>query len=158
MRVRSRAFVLCVTSAALLAGTGWGASSAIASSQSTPKNVVMFKTEHIAGVKGVVLTTGKGLVVYTFSGDKRGGPGTCAGGCAVIWPPVRGVPMRVHGAKFPGKFGRIKGQITYNGWPLYLFTGEKPRTDHADGSFKVISVKKSAPRPGPAPSPSPSPW
>jgi hypothetical protein len=29
---------------------------------------------------------------------------------------------------------------TYNGWPLYLFTGEKPYKNHADSSFKVVRV------------------
>jgi hypothetical protein len=51
------------------------------------------------------------------------------------------VPVAAHGAKLRGKFGRIDGQVTWNGWPLYLFTGEKPHQNHADSSFKVVSVK-----------------
>jgi hypothetical protein len=30
------------------------------------------------------------------------------------------------------------GQVTYNGLPPYLFTGEKPRQDHANGLFEVV--------------------
>jgi hypothetical protein len=45
------------------------------------------------------------------------------------------------GVKIRGKFGRIDGQVTFNGWPLYLFTGETPRQNHADGSFKVVPVR-----------------
>ena len=84
---------------------------------------------------------GRGLVVYTFSGDMRGKPGTCTGPCAAIWPPVRGIPVVARGVKIRGKFGRIDGQVTFNGWPLYLFAGEKSRQNHADGSFKVVGVR-----------------
>jgi predicted lipoprotein with Yx(FWY)xxD motif len=143
MRVRAGVVALGLVSAALLAGSGLTASSAFAASQSAPKNAVVFSAQHIAGLKGQVLLEGKGLVVYTFSGDKRGKPGTCTGACASIWPPVRGVPELARGAKFPGKFGRIDGQVTYNGWPLYLFTGEKSHQNHADSSFKI--VRPSAP-------------
>jgi predicted lipoprotein with Yx(FWY)xxD motif len=143
MRVRAGVVALGLVSAALLAGSGLTASSAFAASQSAPKNAVVFSAQHIAGLKGQVLLEGKGLVVYTFSGDKRGKPGTCTGACASIWPPVRGVPELARGAKFPGKFGRIDGQVTYNGWPLYLFTGEKSHQNNADSSFKI--VRPSAP-------------
>jgi hypothetical protein len=47
----------------------------------------------------------------------------------------------VHGFKIRGKFGSINGQVTFNGWPLYLYTGEKQRQNHANGSFKVIAVR-----------------
>jgi predicted lipoprotein with Yx(FWY)xxD motif len=121
----------------VLAGSLWGASSA---SAATPENAAVFKAEHVAGVKGLVLVEGSGLVVYTFSGDTRGKPGTCTGACASVWPPVHGVPVVAHGVKIHGKFGRIGGQVTFNGWPLYLFTGETARQNHADGSFKVVPV------------------
>jgi predicted lipoprotein with Yx(FWY)xxD motif len=156
-----RAGVLGVVSAAVLAGSWWGASSAFGAAQHTPKNAVIFKAEHVHGVRGLVLVEGSGLVVYTFSGDTRGHAGTCTGGCAAIWPPVRGVAVLAKGTKIGGKFGRIHGQITYNGWPLYLFIGEKPRTDHASNGFSIVRPTPwHAPAPGPTPTtpmPMPSP-
>jgi predicted lipoprotein with Yx(FWY)xxD motif len=140
MRVRSGVVVLSVVSATLLAVSGWSASAAFGTPRHAPKNTIVFRAQHVAGVKGLVLMEGPGLVVYTFTGDKRGKAGTCTGECAAIWPPVRGVPVVAHGAKIPGKFGRIHGQVTYNGWPLYLFTGEKPHKNHADSTFKVVRV------------------
>jgi predicted lipoprotein with Yx(FWY)xxD motif len=137
MRGGWRAVAVSVVSAALLAGSGWGASSAFAAPLA-PKAV--FKAEHVAGVKGLVLVEGRGLVVYTFTDDTRGQAGTCTGACATVWPAVHGVPVVAHGVKLRGKFGRIDGQVTYNGWPLYLFTGEKPLQDNADGSFKVVTL------------------
>ena len=142
MRPGLRALVVGVTSAALLAGSGLGASAAFGAPRQAPAKVV-FHAERVTGVKGFVLVEGKGLVVYTFTGDKRGKPGTCTGVCASIWPPVRGLPVLAHGVKLRGKFGRINGQVTFNGWPLYLFAGEKPRQNNADSSFKVVHVIKS---------------
>ncbi len=147
-----RAGALGVVSAALIAGSWWGATSAFGAPAHLPKNAVVFKTEHVRGVKGVILVEGSGLVVYTFTGDTRGHAGTCTGGCAAIWPPIRGVAVLAHGVKIGGKWGRINGQVTYNGWPLYGFTGEKGGQNHANAEFKV--VKPTAPgSPGPKPTP-----
>ena len=142
MRSGLRAVVLGVLSAALLAGSLWGASSASGASRPAAKVAkVVFAAQHIHGVRGLVLVEGRSLVVYTFTGDTRGKPGTCTGACAAIWPPVRGVPVLARGVKIRGKFGRIRGQVTFNGWPLYLFSGETARQDHADGTFRVVGVR-----------------
>jgi predicted lipoprotein with Yx(FWY)xxD motif len=156
MSFRSRAITLSVLSAAVLAGSGWGVSSAFGAPQHAPAKVV-FKSEHVAKVKGAVLVEGKGLVMYTFTGDKHGKAGTCTGQCAAIWPPVRGVAALAHGVKLSGKFGRINGQITYNGWPLYGFTGQKPGQNHADSGFKVVQATAPAAKSKPAPAPTATP-
>jgi predicted lipoprotein with Yx(FWY)xxD motif len=157
MNIRSRAVAVGVASA-LLAGSGWGASQAFGAvhQPATHQGTVVFEARHIAGVAGRVLVEGPGLVVYTFTGDKPGKPGTCTGGCAAIWPPLHGIPVAAHGSGIPGKFGRIDGQITYKGWPLYLFAGEKPDQNNANSSFKVISVSPAKPgKPAPGASPLP---
>jgi predicted lipoprotein with Yx(FWY)xxD motif len=141
MRAGLRAVVLGVVSAALLAGSLWGASSAFGAPRPAASTAVKFEARHIRGVRGLVLVEGRGLVVYTFTGDTRGKPGTCTGPCAAVWPPVRGVAVLAHGVKIRGKFGRIDGQVTFDGWPLYLFTGETPGQNNADGSFKVVAVR-----------------
>jgi predicted lipoprotein with Yx(FWY)xxD motif len=157
MRTGLRAGMLAVVSAAVLAGSGWGASSAFAAAQHLPKNAVVFSAKHVRGVKGDVLVEGSGLVVYTFTGDTRGKPGTCTGACASVWPPVRGVPVLAKGVKIGGKFGRIDGQVTYNGWPLYGFTGEKKLQNHADSGFRVVHPAPwQAPKPKPTPTPTPT--
>ncbi|HEY1627630.1 MAG TPA: hypothetical protein VGG16_27960 [Streptosporangiaceae bacterium] len=153
MSFRSRTVVLCVGAAAVVAALSASVPAAFGTTASAPKNAVTFKTEHVAGAKDQVLVEGRGLVVYTFTGDKRGKAGTCAGQCAVIWPPLHGIPVLAHGVKVPGKFGRINGQVTYNGWPLYLFIGEKPAKNHADSGFKVVSIQSSHSTAKPAPAP-----
>jgi predicted lipoprotein with Yx(FWY)xxD motif len=161
MRIHSRTVTLgtvsaIVVSAIALAGSGWGVSSAFGATGHPAGHEVVFKTEHVAGAKGQILVEGSGLVVYTFTGDTRGKAGTCTGQCAAVWPPLHGVPVVAHGVKLTGKFGRIDGQVTYKGWPLYLFTGEKPGQDRADSSFKVVPAQAPAAAPKPAPAPTPT--
>jgi predicted lipoprotein with Yx(FWY)xxD motif len=157
MSFRSRAVALGVVSAAVLAGSGWGVSSAFAAAQHSPKDAVVFRTEHVGGARNPVLVEGSGLVVYTFSGDTKGKAGTCTGQCASVWPPLHGTALLARGAEITGKFSTIAGQISYNGLPLYLFTGEKPGQNHADSAFKVIQIQPRVPAHTTAPAPQPSP-
>jgi predicted lipoprotein with Yx(FWY)xxD motif len=141
MRAGLRAVVLGLASPALLAGSLWGTSSASAASRPLPNMGVVFEAQHIHAVRGLVLVAGRGLVVYTFTGDTRGKPGTCTGSCAAVWPPVRGIAIVSRGVNIRGKFGQIHGQITFNGWPLYLFTGETSHQNHAGRMFKLVGVR-----------------
>ena len=141
MRAGLRAVAVGAASAALLAGSLWGASAASGAPRPVPNIGVVFGAHHVHGVRGLVLEAGRDLVVYTFTGDKRGKPGTCTGPCAAVWPPVRGIPVLARGVKIRGKFGDINGQVTFNGWPLYRFTGEGPGRNHADNSFKLVTVR-----------------
>ncbi len=140
MGVNWRGVALGVVSGALLAGSLWGASPASAASQQARTAAVVFRAQHISGVRGLVLVEGPGLVVYTYTGDRRGHAGTCKGSCAAVWPPIRGVPVVARGTKIPGTFGRINGQITFNGWPLYGFAGERSHQNFANGQFPVVRV------------------
>ena len=156
MRTGWRTVAVGLVSAAVVAGSWLGASSALGAAQHT--NRVVFMAQHIHGVKGLVLVEGSGLVVYTFNGDKPGHAATCTGACAAIWPEVRGVARVASGTHIAGKFGRINGQITYNGLPLYLFTGEKAHQNHAGNGFKVVHpTASSAPTPQPSPTYTPGP-
>jgi predicted lipoprotein with Yx(FWY)xxD motif len=157
MHVRLRAAVLAGASAVLVAASGWGAASAFGAPAKTPKHAVVFSTAHIHGVRSQVLVEGKGWVVYTFTGDHKGHAGTCTGACAAIWPPLHGTPVLARGMKINGKFGTIHGQVTFNGLPLYLFTGAKPRTNHANSAFKVVTVTTKSSHGGPPPPPAPGP-
>ena len=75
--------------------------------------------------RATVLTTSKGFTLYWFAPDTAT-KSNCNGSCAQIWPPVKG-PATASGVK--GKFATIKRsngsvQATYNGHPLYTFTGD----------------------------------
>ncbi len=94
---------------------------------------------------GFVLAEANGQVVYTYAKDTKGGAPTCTGSCAASWPPVTGVPKAGPADTFPGTFGVVKGaggveQITYNGYPLYLFEGAKPLSTAGNGIGGVWHV------------------
>lgn len=88
------------------------------------------KTGKVGSV--TVLTTAKGLTVYTFAADTTPGKSSCYGSCAAYWPPVIGTASAAAG--IPGTFATITRtdgtkQVTWNGHPLYTYVG-----DHGPGT------------------------
>jgi predicted lipoprotein with Yx(FWY)xxD motif len=83
---------------------------------------------------GKVLVNARGRTLYLFKHD-TGTTSTCNGACAVNWPPLRanGKPTLGSGASesLVGSTTRSDGtsQVTYNGHPLYLFTGDAKAGD-----------------------------
>ena len=82
-----------------------------------------------AGKLGKVLVDGNGMTLYYFEKDSNG-KSTCDGACAQAWPPLTtdAAPVAENGA-MAGKLGttaRSDGstQVTYAGWPLYLYAGD----------------------------------
>jgi len=82
------------------------------------------KTAKIGGA--TVLTNAKGFTLYWFAPDT---PATskCNGSCATFWPPVKGPATA--GTGVSGKLATIKRsdgsvQATYNGHPLYTYSGD----------------------------------
>jgi len=78
---------------------------------------------------GQILVDGQGLTLYLVSS------GVCAGSCAAIWPPVPYDDVAVLGdgidAFLLGQTEREDGflQATYNGHPLYLYSGDSAPGD-----------------------------
>jgi predicted lipoprotein with Yx(FWY)xxD motif len=92
-----------------------------------PVNEVKVRT--IGGL-GPLLVDGQGRTLYLFTTDVRGSPSRCYDICAVQWPPLTLPPGAEAPIAGPGIEGRLLGtaprtdgttQITYNGWPLYLW-------------------------------------
>jgi len=94
-----------------------------------------------AGV-GQVLVDSEGMTLYYFQKDQKGsGKSKCEGSCAAAWPPLitEGEPEAMQGVKAPmlGTIERQDGstQVTYAGWPLYTFVGDKkPGEDNGTDS------------------------
>ena len=109
----------------LFAEAGAGAPAATAGSGAAALN-----TGKVGSV--TVLTTAKGLTVYTFAADTTPGKSSCYGSCAAYWPPVIGAASAAAG--IPGTFATITRtdgtkQVTWNGHPLYTYVG-----DHGPGT------------------------
>lgn len=82
------------------------------------------KTMTISGT--VVVTNSKGLTLYSFAPDTST-TSKCNGSCAGVWPPVKGPATAAAGVG--GKLATItrtdgSAQATYNGHPVYTYTGD----------------------------------
>jgi predicted lipoprotein with Yx(FWY)xxD motif len=88
------------------------------------------KTATIGGV--TLLTNAKGFTLYTFAPDTAT-TSACNGACAAAWPPQAALAA----AKSPySTIKRSDGatQLTFNGRPLYTFTGDTaPGTASGNG-------------------------
>ena len=83
------------------------------------------KTATIGGA--TVLTNAKGFTLYWFAPDTST-KSMCNGSCATFWPPVKGPATLASGVT--GKLGTITRsdgsvQATFNGHPLYTYSGDK---------------------------------
>ena len=78
---------------------------------------------------GTILVNAQGRTLYLFQKDS-GTTSECTGACAAAWPPLHanGKPTVGSGAtaSMLGTTQRSDGapQVTYNGHPLYLFSGD----------------------------------
>lgn len=75
---------------------------------------------------GTYLTDARGNTLY-YSTNDLPGVSNCTGGCEAVWLPFVTASIRVPPALHAADFGYIlrdKGrrQLTYRGWPLYLYT------------------------------------
>jgi predicted lipoprotein with Yx(FWY)xxD motif len=97
---------------------------------------------------GKILVDSKGDTVYYFEKDKQNGnASTCSGACASVWPPVTtsSAPKGQKGAA-ASKLGTIKRsdgttEVTYNGWPLYTYAGDKKPGDANGNDFTQFGAQ-----------------
>jgi predicted lipoprotein with Yx(FWY)xxD motif len=134
---RSKPITLLATAAVIpltalaVAGCGGGGSNATGSS-SPPKasNGQSASVGVESSNLGKILDDSKGDTLYLFKKDS-GTKSACTGACASAWPPLRasGKPTAGSGvnASMLGTTPRSDGkpQVTYNGHPVYTFTGDQ---------------------------------
>lgn len=92
--------------------------------------------------KGTVLANAHGLTLYWFAKDTKT-HSHCNGSCATYWPPVIGTAAAATGRSLPHGFGTIKRangqtQATYDGHPLYTYTGDTA-PGHVNGNGLSVS-------------------
>ena len=112
------ALAACSSSGSSSSSSPAGTSSA--ASGSGEAAAVGLKTASIGGV--TVLTNAKGFTLYTFAPDTAT-TSACNGACAAAWPPQTAL------ATVKSPYSTIKRsdgstQLTFNGHPLYTFTGD----------------------------------
>jgi predicted lipoprotein with Yx(FWY)xxD motif len=139
MRIRSLAPAGLAAAALVVAACGSSSSSGSPAASSSPASSAAtsgtaLKSARVSGV--TVLTSSKGFTLYWFVPDTST-TSKCNGSCAAIWPPVKGPATA--GPGVTGKLATIKrsdgaAQATYNGHPLYTYTGDTaPGQNHGNG-------------------------
>ena len=85
-----------------------------------------------SGAVGPYLTSADGKALYVYAKDTTPGKSACNGQCATNWPPLT-VPAGAAATAATGVSGTIgtvtrddgTTQVTYNGKPVYYFSGDK---------------------------------
>lgn len=117
--------------------TGTAAGTPSASATGTPEASVPVTGQAVVKAAsnvdyGPILTTGDGLPLYIFDRDKQNGSSSACTdqACTTSWTPLTTEGMAAAGpGAIQGLLGTItredgKTQVTYNGWPLYLYSGD----------------------------------
>jgi predicted lipoprotein with Yx(FWY)xxD motif len=131
---RSRSITFLATAAVVLlsavavAGCGGGATAHAAPKTASGQAATLGVANN--SKLGNILVDSQGRTLYLFQKDS-GTTSSCTGACAAAWPPLRvnGQPKVGSGANasMVGTTTRSDGnpQVTYNGHPLYLYSGDQ---------------------------------
>jgi predicted lipoprotein with Yx(FWY)xxD motif len=145
----------------LVAAACSSGSSSPTTTQTTPTTTSTAGTSRAATVRlarvgsvGTVLVNASGMTLYHFTHDSTG-QSTCTGACTSLWPPLlvpAGTAPTGTGLS-AGAFGTITRadgttQVTYNGMPLYTYSGDKSagsaNGQNVAGSWFVITSSSSS--------------
>ena len=151
----------CGSSSPSTSGSATSAAPAAAGSSAAPSGTLLSAKVGSA----TVLTNAKGFTLYWFALDT---PATskCTGDCAQHWPPVK-APATA-GTGVTGKLGAITRsdgsmQATYNGHPLYTYSGDTTPGEAKGNGVKLsggvwheVTVSGAAAGTGASPSPASS--
>ena len=124
-------------------------SAAPSASSSAPASGPVIKTASVGSLGTVIVASSNSMTLYNFSKDvKDSGKSVCTGGCATTWPPLTvaagATPTGDTGVT--GKIATITRddgtiQVTYNGLPLYFFSGDKAVGDSNGVYTNWVAVK-----------------
>lgn len=117
--------------AAVTAGCGSSGTSTSSGSATTGGGAAVVKTANSS--LGQILVDGSGRTLYMFKHDTGTTP-TCTGSCASTWPPETTTGKAQAGgvsASMLGATTRPDGtsQVTFDGHPLYYFSGDSKAGD-----------------------------
>lgn len=121
----------------------------------------------VASKYGKVLAAGNGMTLYRYTLDKKG-VSVCSGACSQYWPALllKGTAKPTAGSGATAALlGTIKRgnakQVTYAGFPLYLYVGDSKPGDVKGQGFQktwyVVSAKGALVKQGAAAAPAPAP-
>lgn len=94
---------------------------------------VCTKQVSLSGKATTVLANAQGMTLYFFDGDTANAS-ACTGACGQTWPALTVTGSSVTGtAGVSGTLATLSDpngkQVTYNGHPLYIYSGDHAQTD-----------------------------
>ena len=140
-RIAGLVAVVALALATAACGGGSGGST------SAPEPAAASGTAHVATTDlGDILVDDKGMTLYLFEKDTNG-TSSCDAACASEWPP-----LTVTGSPAPGggvddaKLATVSRpggslQVTYNGHPLYLYSGDTKPGDTAGEASQAFGAE-----------------
>ncbi|MGA3038300.1 MAG: hypothetical protein ABSE64_12550 [Vulcanimicrobiaceae bacterium] len=147
MRTALATFVILAATA--LGGCGGGGSYGMGSASSNNATSSPLSTAQLAGSMGYVSPAG--FTVYVLSSDSFNNS-TCTGACAGVWPvlvpPGAAASMSTGWSSFVRSDG--KTQLSYNGWPLYTYSGDSAAGQTNGNGITAFGGVWSVARPGEA--------
>jgi predicted lipoprotein with Yx(FWY)xxD motif len=164
--IMNRLVILAVGAGAVaVVAAGCSSSSTSSSSASSQASGGAAIVKAASSPLGQILVDGSGRTLYLYTPD-TGTTSTCTGSCASVWPPdtTTGKPQESGlNASLLGTTTRTDDhatQVTYDGHPLYYYSGDaKPGDVNGEGLMSiwyVLSPAGSAITSTPAPSASSS--
>jgi predicted lipoprotein with Yx(FWY)xxD motif len=163
MKGQVRWGAIAIGAALLLSACGSKAAAHSGSGGSTANQV---GTESLSGI-GTALDDSRGFTLYHLTTEKNGQV-QCTGSCAGVWPPLLvtsgGAPTATAG--LTGSLGTIKRpdgsvQVTYNGMPLYTYSGDsgphQANGQGVQGVWFAVTASGSGGAPGPVSTSPPTP-
>ncbi len=145
MSTRTLSFAAVLLAAVALAGCGGSSSSPTPA----PASGATVNATSVGTVGTVLVAGSNGHTLYEFANDVNGsGTSACTGGCATTWPPLAapatGSPTG--GSGVTGTFATITRsdgivQVTYNGSPLYVYSGDSA-AGQSNGNYPKWSPAK----------------
>jgi predicted lipoprotein with Yx(FWY)xxD motif len=137
------------TQAPTSAYNAYGGGSAAQPTAAPAQSGASMRTVNVVGNSqyGSILVDQNGMTLYLFLNDTQGaGTSACSAGCAAIWPALTATSPTAGTGVDAGKLGTItrsdgSTQVTYNGWPLYLYAPDtKPGDTNGQGIKSVWYV------------------
>ncbi|PSR22619.1 MAG: hypothetical protein C7B45_06070 [Sulfobacillus acidophilus] len=114
--------------------TGTSAAASAHAGKTSASSIIKVGTATISGHKTQVLENNKGYTLYYYTKDTPTHSACDANEtCAKIWSAAKAHKVPVV-ASVHGKFSLLKGQIEYEGHPLYTYSGDSgPGQTHGEG-------------------------
>lgn len=139
----------CGSTTTTSSGGGSSSTPSPAPSPTVQTATIQTATATINGKSVTFLTNSAGLTLYYRTSDTA--TSVCTGACAGAWPPLLSSGTPTSSASLPGKLGVISdtngSQATYNGHPIYTFSGDsaagQTNGEGTGGVWFVVSLNLS---------------